>query len=187
MQFNLCSSKYFFSIGIWPLGGSTLGNPSVNNITAAFLFLLDVLIVSIPVYNPSHKFVQPPSYRLSTEATAFFLPASSILVSSRITWALSSYLTSDRLSFSVKLLTIVFTACFTTSKIESPAYSCLPDSYLILASLPIEPEVSTTQQISRAFLWPAYGGVIETFTKEFFAVTPSYKSPFYLTSLAIYY
>ena len=83
----LLESKYFYKVGIWPLGGSTFGYPSVNNKTAEFLFLLFFLKVSIPVYNPSHKLVHPPNYKASTLSLANFYPFLSILVKAKASTA----------------------------------------------------------------------------------------------------
>ena len=73
--------------------------------------------------------------------------------------ALVEYATIASRSVGARVLMIVRSACLTISSRESPCDSLAPLSFFIVASAPIEPLTSTTQQMSAPGRLPPCGAV----------------------------
>mmetsp|Transcript_114271 Transcript_114271/g.198090 ORF Transcript_114271/g.198090 Transcript_114271/m.198090 type:complete len:225 (+) Transcript_114271:1226-1900(+) len=148
-----------------------LGNPSVRSSSVfkrpAPALCAGSLRASMPSSTPPQMLVRPRGSRLFTAATACSRPASVIAVRANTLSTFSSKATSAKRSSSFKVCTTVFTACFTMSRIVSPSSFTTP-SCSYVATSPIEPEMSTTQQMST-------GGL--TSTSGTWMLTASFISP----------
>mmetsp|Transcript_51093 Transcript_51093/g.143612 ORF Transcript_51093/g.143612 Transcript_51093/m.143612 type:complete len:200 (+) Transcript_51093:1621-2220(+) len=147
-----------------PRGGLMLGKPSVKSMMCCMRPPSDLVFnSSTPFFKPSQRFVHPAGSRLSRSLLAASFPLSDISVRLTTVEATSEYAITARRSWSVKLWIMVWIACFTTSNTERPLLST-PSSPFSTACVPMEPDVSTTQQKSHGVRALPSGGVSSTIT-----------------------
>mmetsp|Transcript_115463 Transcript_115463/g.327168 ORF Transcript_115463/g.327168 Transcript_115463/m.327168 type:complete len:201 (+) Transcript_115463:631-1233(+) len=138
----------FFSIGTIPRGGLMFGMPSVKSSRCwKRLPSLPAFRSSKPVLKPSHRFVMPFGVSWLRLSSVVTFPFPVMGVSGETVVAAFEYDTTAMRSRSPRFPIRVLSACLTMSSMDSP-WLISPLSSLRIASEFMEPDVSTTQQMS---------------------------------------
>mmetsp|Transcript_79079 Transcript_79079/g.205504 ORF Transcript_79079/g.205504 Transcript_79079/m.205504 type:complete len:212 (+) Transcript_79079:1684-2319(+) len=133
--------------------------PSVNNMMWPMLpIFVSSLSVRRPASKPFQICVPPPARTSFSFSMANVWPASSISNRVKTTWLSWLNNTSDSRSAAPNVLITVRRPCLAISNKERPCLSVEPDVDWIVASVPMEPETSMTQQMSTGARSVPFGG-----------------------------